>query len=180
MYGLVNKGLGEMVQLEAGEAAWTEIRRRAGVDVSVFVTHQGYPDDVSVRLVVATAELLERSVERVLEDFGRHWILHTARAYGPIVEATGRTVPEFLCNLPNLHTRVSLSFPHLRPPEFRCRDVTSTGLVLEYRSGRSGFAPFVVGLLHGLAERFGTTIDVSFRAIDEHFYEFFVSWKSAE
>jgi peptidoglycan hydrolase-like protein with peptidoglycan-binding domain len=53
MYGLVNKSLQEMVERQLGSAAWTDIRCDAGIDTEVFISLDGYPDDVTYSLVEA-------------------------------------------------------------------------------------------------------------------------------
>ena len=67
---------------------------------------------------------------------------------------------EFLANLDNLHSRVGLVCPHLRPPSFSCTDVTEDSLTLHYFTDRDGLAPMVIGLLKGVGARLGTTIAV--------------------
>jgi hypothetical protein len=61
-------------------------------------------------------------------------------------------MPEVLGQLDALHCRVRLMLPELRPPSFRCTDVTGSSLRLRYYSHRPGLAPMVVGLVEGLAE----------------------------
>lgn len=130
------------------------------------MTHHAYPDATTVALVVATADELGTTPEEILERFGEHWVLVTAKDYGALLDATGRNLGEFLVNLPNLHTRVAMSYPHLDPPRFRCTEVTPTSLCLHYGSSRKGLAPFVRGLLRGLGKRFSTPVDVDHRGED--------------
>lgn len=159
MYGLVNKAVEEMVCLHHGEEAWEKIKAAAGVDVDVFMSNEAYPDDVTYRLVGAASEVLGVSVERILFGFGEHWVLHTARdAYGGLLQAAGKTLPEFLQNLPDFHSRVSMIFPDLRPPQFSCSDIGPDSLRLHYRSHRKGLAPFVIGLISGLGKMFDTPV----------------------
>lgn len=161
MYGMVNKALEEMVVLAHGEATWELIKDKAKVDVEVFVANEGYDDAITYQLVGATSEVLGLPAAEVLHAFGVHWVLHTAReGYGQMMEASGRTLREFLLNLTNFHARVELIFPHLRPPVFRCSDVEGRSLRLHYLSEREGLAPFVVGLLDGLGQSFATEVEV--------------------
>ena len=44
MYGMVNKALHNMVLEAHGEQIWEQIRTRAGVDIEVFISNEGYPD----------------------------------------------------------------------------------------------------------------------------------------
>ena len=58
MYGLVNKAVEEMVCMHHGEPAWERIKAQAGIDVDVFMSNEGYPDDVTYRLVGAASAVL--------------------------------------------------------------------------------------------------------------------------
>jgi len=166
MYGMVNKALEEMVIASDCEATWELVKQRAGVDIDVFVTNQGYSDDVTYKLVGATCEVLGKTSPEILRAFGKHWVLKTARdGYGNLMDAGGSNLVEFLNNLPNFHSRVSLIFPHLEPPRFACTDVTDSSLRLHYYSHRFGLADFVVGLLDGLGEQFRTPLAIEHEII---------------
>lgn len=162
MYGLVNRALEDMVRLHHGEAIWDQIKTRAGVEVDLFFGNESYPDDLTYRLVGAASEVLQMPAERVLEAFGEHWVLHTAQeGYGGLMGAAGKTLREFLINLPNFHTRVAMVFPKLQPPRFQVTDLKESSLCLHYHTERQGLTPFVVGLLRGLGQRFQTAVRVS-------------------
>jgi hypothetical protein len=93
----------------------------------------------------------------VLEAFGESWVAATAQAsYCDLMRLSGRTLPEFLQNLDQMHSRLALTFREMRPPSFTCSDVTPTSLVLHYHSTRVGLLPFVVGLVKGLGTYFKT------------------------
>jgi heme-NO-binding protein len=162
MYGLVNKALEEMIVLDAGAEAWEEIKRRAGVSVDVFISSEGYDDEMTYKLVGAACEYLAIPADKLLEQFGVHWVVKTAgEGYGDLMTAGGRTLREFLNNLPNFHNRVCLLMPHLKPPEFRCSDAGNNSVQLHYHSHRQGLAPFVVGLIKGLSIRFDTPVEIT-------------------
>lgn len=161
MYGMVNKALEGMVRETGGDAAWEQTRAKAGVGVEMFLSSEGYPDGVTYSLVGAASEVLGQPAESVLKNFGRYWVLRTAReGYGDLLAAGGRTLPEFLRKLPDFHTRVILMFPHLKPPHFYCTDETDKSIRLHYQSEREGLEPFVIGLLEGLGEMFQTAITI--------------------
>ena len=161
MHGLVNKAVGDLVCSRFGERAWAEIRERAGVGVGGFVSMDSYPDDVTYRLVEAASEVLGTPVQALLEAFGEHWIAFTAReGYGEMFAMFGGSMAEFLGNLDNMHTRVGLSFPRLKPPSFVARDLGEGRFELEYHSTREALAPMVVGLLRGLGRSFGEVVEV--------------------
>jgi len=169
MYGLVNKAVVDLVVSKFGQDTWNAIKKKAEIDVDHFVSMDGYPDDVTYRLVGAASEVLKLPAEKVLEAFGEHWVLYTAQeGYGPMLDASGKTLREFLENLDALHARVALTMPELRPPRFRLVPVDDTTMQLEYYSTRQGLAPMVIGLLRGLSIRFNTPLDVTHTPRDGH------------
>jgi hypothetical protein len=158
---MVNKAVEDMVVRHHGEAVWEQIKAKAGVDVDVFMSNESYSDDITYNLVGAASEVLKVPADQILMGFGEHWVLQTAQeGYGGLMSAAGRTLPEFLRNLPDFHSRVQMIFPKLQPPRFECTDVTDRSLKLHYISHRPGLAPFVVGLMHGLGKMFKTPVTV--------------------
>lgn len=161
MYGMVNKAIEDMVCANHGEAVWEQIKAEAGVDVDVFMSNEGYPDEITYQLVGAASKILKLPADAILEAFGEHWVLHTAQeGYGGLMQAAGKSLPEFLANLPNFHSRVAMIFPKLRPPRFQCTDVTASSLRLHYFTHRPALTPFVVGLMKGLGRMFKTPVSV--------------------
>lgn len=161
MYGMVNQALEELVVARGGESLWDRVKAESGVSVELFVRSYGYPDEVTYALVGAASRCLDLEPDKFLEDFGVHWVLKTAEeGYSDLMKAGGKTLPEFLQRLPDFHTRIALIFPDLKPPEFRCSDISEDSLNLHYFSGRAGLAPFVVGLIRGLGERFRTPVTI--------------------
>lgn len=183
MYGMVNRAMEDMVVDGWGEASWDRVKEHAGVDVEVFVGTEAYPDELTYRLVGAAAEVLDLPADVVLHRFGVHWVTRTATdGYGPLLDAGGQTLGEFLANLPSFHSRVSLLFPQLSPPTFFCTDAGPGSVKLHYVSGRQGLAPFVAGLLEGLGIRFHTAISVeqtSAKGTNGEHDEFVVRWDGA-
>ncbi len=178
---MVNKAIEDLVRSNFGEDSWNRIKERAGVDEVAFISNEPYPDDVTFRLVGAASEVLKIPAEKILHSFGEHWILKTAReGYGEMLDASGKSLAEFLKNLPNFHTRVAMIFPKLEPPRFEVSDETANSLRLHYFTHRTGLSMFVVGLVSGLAKMFETkaviTHDVSRDAGADH-DEFLVTWE---
>ncbi len=173
MYGLVNQAVEDFVRRGFGDGVWKRIKDKAGVDLEMFVSMDSYPDDVTYKLVGAATEVLGLDGATILEAFGEHWVLYTAQeGYGQMLSMFGSSLEEFLVNLDNLHSHVGLTFPALRPPSFQVERVDSgQGLLLHYRSERTGLAPMVVGLLRGLGRRFSQEINVlqvGHRGVDDH------------
>ena len=124
MYGLVNKGVQDLVVTKFGKEKWEEIKKKADIDES-FVSMNPYPDEITYNLVAAASEVLGLPPDKILETFGEYWITYTAReGYGEMLKLAGDNFSEFVQNLDNLHARVGLSFPKLKPPGFHCTEVT--------------------------------------------------------
>lgn len=157
MYGLVNKAVEELVVTNFGEEKWDTIKAKAGVEVEAFISNESYPDEITYQLVGAASEVLGLPAEEILIGFGEHWVLKTAsESYGPMMKAGGKTLKEFLVNLPNFHTRVAMIYPKLQPPRFECSEITDDSLKLHYFTHRAGLTHFVVGLVQGLGKLYQT------------------------
>ncbi|HVV87594.1 MAG TPA: heme NO-binding domain-containing protein [Kofleriaceae bacterium] len=160
MYGMVNKAIEDLVTRKHGAEAWTKIMSEAGV-YGPFVCMRQYPDEVTYKLVGAASQVLGASSSDVLEAFGEFWTTYTAsEGYGDMLGLMGDNLVEFLGNLDNLHARVGLAFPELRPPSFECEEISGGAFRLRYRSHRAGLAPLVVGLLRGLGKMFKEQLSV--------------------
>ena len=161
MYGLVNRAVRDLVITQFGEAKWASVSQRAELDDDNFVCMSQYPDHITYDLVSAASKELNLSSAEVLRAFGQYWIKYTAKeGYGELIARSGRSFVECLENLNDLHGRVALTFPDLKPPSFQCERTGPNEVALHYISHREGLTLFVVGLLEGLAELYGTEINV--------------------
>ena len=169
--------------MQYGESVWEQIKAKAGVSVDVFMSNESYSDDITYNLVGAASEVLKVPAEQILIGFGEHWVLHTAQqGYGGLMNAAGKSLPEFMRNLPNFHSRVTMIFPKLQPPHFECTDITECSLKLHYHSHRKGLAPFVMGLMQGLGKKFSSPVTIRQTAVkgqevDHDIFE--VNWTPA-
>lgn len=162
MYGLINKAVKGLVVGQFGADAWSRICARAEVADDEFLSMEGYEDKVTYDLVGAASEELGLPPDKILEAFGQYWVEYTAvEGYGDLLDSAGDTLLEFLSNLDQLHARVKLAFPDLKPPRFAVTDEDEHGLVLHYYSDRPGLGPLVTGLIHGLGKRFDRELEVS-------------------
>jgi hypothetical protein len=57
-----------------------------------------------------------------------------------------------------MHGHMGAMMPKLNPPRFRVEDTASDQIIVHYYSHREGLAPMVIGLLDGLARRFGDQV----------------------
>ncbi len=183
MYGLVNRALEDLIIHKYGEEKWAEVKEKAKVEIDAFIANEPYSDEVTYKLIGAAHETLGVCVPDLMRAFGARFVTKTARDnYGPLLRAAGANLKEFLINLPQFHARIQLIYPKLRPPEFKCTDIGEESLKLHYFTHRPGLDDFVVGLLNGLGELYGTPVTVALleakaKGADHDVFE--VSWGAA-
>jgi hypothetical protein len=162
MYGMVNKGVADLVINRYGEEKWKEILDKAKVETEAFISMESYPDEVTYSLIGATSEVLKISTKEVLELFGEYWISFTAQeGYGHLMDMAGANLTDFLKNLDRLHSSVGHIMPKLNPPSFKCTDIKPDSLKLHHYSDRPGLEDMVTGLIKGLGKRFKTKCEVT-------------------
>jgi hypothetical protein len=165
MYGMVNLAVRDLVITQFGESTWQTICEKAGVGTTDFVALKAYPDSVTYSLVGSASELLKVAPEQILHTFGEHWVRYTAHAgYGVMMDMFGRDFRTCLKNLNGMHSHMGAMMPELVPPRFTVDEVDATHLRVHYFSTREGLAPFVTGLLVGLAHKFGDTVTIQHHA----------------
>ena len=168
MYGIVNKGIEELIKARFSEEKWNAILLRSGVGIDFFIGSESYDDDITFKIATAVSEEMNMSIDQVLIEFGKWWVLVTGlEKYNGLMKAGGKTLHEFILNLPNFHDRIVLIYPKLTPPEFRVTNASSAGLHLHYYSKRKGLQSFVYGLLLGLSTMFETEIKIELVASRE-------------
>ena len=145
MYGMVNLAIEGLLTERYGHSVWQTIKDRAAPGIDRFLTMEQYPDEVIQGLVAAAAEITGYAQRS---------------GHGELLDIIGSNLPEALNNLDNMHTRVALAFPDLRPPSFWCTDVDDHSLILHYLSERTGLTPMIPGAVRGLAGMFGTEVVV--------------------
>lgn len=74
MYGLVNRGIAEMVRSQHGEDVWDDVMDAAGIDDDVFLGMEAYDDAVTYDLVGGVCTVLGIEASDALEAFGEYWI----------------------------------------------------------------------------------------------------------
>lgn len=162
MYGMIHRGIQQMVIDRLGIEAWQELERKHGFGPADMVSAMVYDDALTMQMLEAAADLLAVDAPACLEEFGRHWIRFAERgSFSAILNFTGRDLPSFVANLDRMHQAVVAAMPKARVPSFNIINQGPGTLLVEYRSTRSGLEPFVKGLLEGLLDRFDLTGDVA-------------------
>lgn len=175
MYGLIHGAVRSMVEKHAGRDTWQRVAAEAGVGQAELLTMRSYDDDITFAIVNAAASVLEQPPAAFMEELGRYWVLEFApRDYGALLDHAGPGLFRFLENLNDLHDRITTAFIEFRPPSFSVESIAE-GTLVHYRSDRTGLEPFVLGLLQGLAERFGTPMRIDILAAEANAAVFLVT-----
>ena len=169
MFGWINDCTESLVTSKFGIDKWHEIKRKAGCEVKddSFVRHKYYSDQSTVELLVAASEVLDMSVEDVLEAFGQYFMEFTRRhGYDNLLSCQGSTLRLWLSNLNALHDHLQSSLPAgFIAPVFWCEDDDYEGhegcILLHYYSQRGSLlVPLVVGIVKEVS-RYHFNIEVS-------------------
>ena len=162
MYGLVNQGIKDMVVECHGGESWERICADASIAIDDFELLKTYPDALTYGLVGGACRILSVEAGAFLEQFGEYWIRFTAeKGYGDLLKLFGSDLRSCLRNLNHMHARMGAMMPDLRPPRFIVEEEEPARIELRYFSKRDGLAPMVVGLIRGLAHRYGNEISIT-------------------
>lgn len=161
MYGIVNKGIRDMVIRNHGEGVWEKIIVEAGCKEDFFMSMEVYDDSITYDLVGAASKVLRTPVHDILVAFGEFWMMFTAtEGYGNALRIAGSTFPQFLDQLDNLHRRLGTTYRELQPPSFVCEEIDDETLKLQYHSHRKGLTSLVIGIVQGLGKKFEKKVNV--------------------
>ncbi|GLC33173.1 hypothetical protein PLESTB_000362800 [Pleodorina starrii] len=155
MIGWVNNAVESFVRDTFGDDVWSSVLKAAGVGTGGWVSSCPYPDVETYKIVMAAAGILGVTPTEALEAYGTYFVGYvTKQGYDKLLQTLGSNIAEFLQSLNNLHLHLTLSFPAMSAPAFKCTAVGPESLELHYYSHRPALGPIVVGMLHGLAERY--------------------------
>lgn len=169
MYGMIHKGIRQMVIDQIGDDVWNAIEQKLGIGPTEMVTGLVYDDALTIEIISEAAARLNLAFDDALLEFGRYWIKFAASgSFKSFMDFTGQDLPNFISNLDRMHLAVATAMPRAQLPSFTLVENTSDRLLVEYRSDRTGLEKFVVGLFHGLMDRFGTRGSVNIVRRSEH------------
>lgn len=178
MYGMIHRGIRAMVIEELGEAEWNKLEQEIGIGPNELISQSVSDDAMTMTILTGAAERLGQSIEACLGSFGRYWVRFAERgSYGHILDFTGRDLVSFIENLDRMHQAVLAAMPEAQVPSFSVVRQGDGEVLVKYHSERSGLEPFVIGLLHGLLDRFGLEGDVQQAASLSNSTEFAIKYR---
>jgi guanylate cyclase soluble subunit beta len=150
----------QMVTESYGDDTWLQVLAASGLPENAFLATQSYDDTFTYALAGAVSEVLDTPLDECLELFGQYWMNTFApEDYELLLRASGDNIFEFLENLDALHDRITTTFVNYRPPSFSLERHSENSATVHYVSSRQGLAPFVIGLLKGMQNRFNVELE---------------------
>ena len=170
MYGIVNKGIRDMVIQHHGIQTWEKIKEEANCEDDFFMNLENYDDATTYNLVGAASKILNAPPQTILIAFGEFWMQFTAtEGYGEILQMVGNSFPQFLKQLDNLHRRLGTTYKKFQPPSFICKEIDEETLLLEYHSKRKGLTALAIGIIQGLGTKFQVSVELQHLKKQEEF-----------
>jgi Haem-NO-binding len=155
MYGMIHRGIRQMVREQVSSAAWDEIESALSVGPSQMIGLATYDDSLTIAILTEVAKKMGLDFDELLQQFGRYWIRFAdGSSFSHLMNFIGTDLASFLKGLNNLHQAVQVSMPDARLPLFYVLDERAGYVKISYRSERLGLRPFVLGLLEGVLARF--------------------------
>ncbi|CAI2353917.1 unnamed protein product [Caenorhabditis sp. 36 PRJEB53466] len=155
MYGLVIEGVRFMIQENWGTQVLQQVQKLTLLSEKSISTHDQYSEHVVPQMFKAINEITGTPYEQIGVLAGRFFVQFLIRnGYGDLMNVMGRRFSDFIKGLDNIHEYFRFSYPKLRAPSFYCKSESEDGLVLHYRSRRTGYLSYVIGQLVELARVF--------------------------
>ena len=158
MKGVIHNILEAIVIDKYGADTWDEMLDRAGVE-GVYTTIGSYTDDDFVALAEQYAVIAQGDLPTCLREIGRAMLPHLADRYPEAVEQHPGPIRMIHALNDVIHPEVIKLYPGAVVPVFRCHEVDSRHIVLEYESPR-GLCSLAHGLMLGVGDRFDQPLDV--------------------
>lgn len=156
MHGVVNRSLQSFLQHSYGAQAWAEIVASGGLPAEGFEAMLSYDDRLTIAMLTAASQRLQREEATLLEDLGTFLVSHPSNQWlRRLLRFGGGTFIDFLHSLDQLPDRARLAVPELDLPELELEETAAGGFTLICRNGQRGFGHVMVGVLRAMADDYG-------------------------
>jgi predicted hydrocarbon binding protein/predicted Ser/Thr protein kinase len=163
MHGVIFLYLHQFARQRAGEPAWQDWLKEAGLSRVSFSPVREYPDAAIVALIESAARSLGTPAPAVLEQFGEYLAPELLRMYSSLIHPEWKTV-EVIANTEELiHATVRMRNPGARPPMLQCLRTGEDEIRVMYSSSRR-LCPLAEGIVRGMARHFGERVEVEHEA----------------
>jgi hypothetical protein len=164
MHGMINRGLQCYIRDIHGVDVWEETCEQAKLPFYNFESMLTYDDATTENLLTCFGELVDRSRDEILEDFGTYVVSEDAlSAVRRLLKFGGANYAEFLLSLNFVSARAKMAIPDLDIPMMEVITKGPCEFILYSRFQKRGFGATLLGLLRALADDYNTLVTI------EHF-----------
>jgi hypothetical protein len=156
MHGMVNRALQGFVTATYGAEIWAEVRSQAGLPFDDFETMLDYPDAMTMACFQATAHVLHKHPNAVLEDIGT-WLVTdaTLEPLRRLMRFSGPGFLDFLFSLEELGERGHIALPGLDMPRITLERLDPSNFRVKARWSLPGIGPIMMGCMRAMADDYG-------------------------
>ena len=159
MHGLVNRAIQGFVSDTYGAEKWIDVAREAGLEFIEFEAMLTYDAVYTPRVLDATAKVLGRPREEVMEDIGTYLVSNpNVEALRRLLRFGGSTFVEFLMSLDDLPDRARLAVSDLHLPGIELHEHTESRFSLVCEAAIDGYGHVMMGLLRAMADDYGALV----------------------
>jgi hypothetical protein len=159
MHGMINRGLQTFVRDTYGPGKWEQVCIDADLSFNSFETMLRYDDAITDRVLEATAKMLRKSRNEVLEDFGNFVVSNERLGAIPrLMQFGGETFEEFLYSLEDIYDRVRIILPQMDVPKIELEPVDGNSFILHFDFLKSAYSAVLPGFLLAMADYYGALI----------------------
>jgi hypothetical protein len=160
MHGSICVILKKFIEQNFGPPTWREILRLSGQESLVLSPIQTYPDDVVLRLVSMTCEVLDIDLDSALTEVGKFAAPELIRFAKGMLHPDWKSF-EVLANVESLiHRTIRVTSPGAEPASIQAFELSANQMQVIYSSQR-GLCSLAHGILQGLGGVFEEEISVT-------------------
>ena len=156
MHGLVNHSIQNFVSDCYGRDTWVDVTTKAALPFVDFEAMMTYDAVYTPRLLDAMEQVLSRSREDMLEDFGTYLVSHpTLEGARRLLRFGGEDFEDFLHSLDDLPDRVHLAVSDLSLPGVELHAEEDGTFTLICEAPIRGCGNVMLGILRAMADDYG-------------------------
>ncbi len=159
MHGLIHTELAKFVKSQRGKKFWPKVLQKAQLADRLYLQVGSYPDEEIRAIVAAAAELMAKSIDELLEEFGFFLVPQLIESYRGYVDPKWKTMELLLNTEQTIHRVVRLKDKFAAPPRLKFSQTGESSLLLEYDSPRRMQA-VARGMINGVADFYGERVSI--------------------
>lgn len=161
MPGLIFTSFKNFITSNFDGAAWLNVKKSAQLNVDDEEMDLMFDDHMGMLIVNTLANMVNIAPSILLKEMGTFFIQKTIQEkYGNIIFAGGRSLEEFIINLPKFHSKLLPLLQNVDTPELITERINPKKIHLHYYSYRTGMIHFLIGILEGISKIYQTPISI--------------------